>query len=186
VNVPASVEGDARLRLFCALTLAEDVLDRVVEWQSELAGGPFRLVPRDNLHITLVFLGNRSSLDLPKVIDALEEAVPAAREFGVPYRFSLRRYYETPRVGFLDLDSTGAPGIFQFLRIALEERGVEVRDRRVWRPHISVLRFRERPRLKPPLPELGRFSPSEAAVYHSVLRPTGAQYVVLHSLALGG
>ena len=44
------------------------------------------------------------------------------------------------------------------------------------------LRFEERPRLEPPLPELGEVCPSDAAVYSSVLRPGGAQYEVLESV----
>jgi hypothetical protein len=36
------------------------------------------------------------------------------------------------------------------------------------------------------VPELGAFGPSDAAVYHSALRPDGAQYTVLESVALGG
>jgi hypothetical protein len=40
--------------------------------------------------------------------------------------------------------------------------------------------------LHPELPALGQISPSEAAVYHSVLRRDGAQYDVLRSVALGG
>ena len=68
----------------------------------------------------------------------------------------------------------------------LEALGVFRRERRPWLPHVTVLRFRERPRLGPPLPELGPFSPSDAAVYLSRLRPSGAQYEVLESFALGG
>ena len=68
----------------------------------------------------------------------------------------------------------------------LEALGIYRREQRPWLPHVTVLRFRERPRLDPPLPDLGRVSPSEAAVYHSVLRPSGAQYEVLESVALGG
>ena len=68
----------------------------------------------------------------------------------------------------------------------LERLRVYEREKRLWLPHVTVVRFRERPRLKPPLPELGEFSPSDAAVYHSVLRSTGAQYVVVESFALGG
>jgi hypothetical protein len=49
-----------------------------------------------------------------------------------------------------------------------------------------VLRFRERPRLRPALPDLGAVGPSEVALYHSVLRPTGAQYEIRESVALGG
>jgi 2'-5' RNA ligase len=68
----------------------------------------------------------------------------------------------------------------------LERLGVYRRERRTWLPHVTVVRFRERPRLLPELPELPPFSPSDAAVYLSRLRPTGAQYVVLESFGLGG
>jgi 2'-5' RNA ligase len=68
----------------------------------------------------------------------------------------------------------------------LEHLGVYKREQRPWLPHLTVVRFRERPRLLPPLPELGEVSPSDAAAYHSVLRSSGAQYVVVESFALGG
>ena len=59
-------------------------------------------------------------------------------------------------------------------------------EREKWLPHVSVFRFSERPRLRPPLPELGTVVTSEAAAYLSVLRPAGAEYVVLESVRLGG
>jgi 2'-5' RNA ligase len=67
---------------------------------------------------------------------------------------------------------------------ALERLGVYERERREWLPHVTVLRFRRPPRLTPSLPDLGRVSPSEVALYHSVLRPTGAQYEIVESVAL--
>ena len=72
------------------------------------------------------------------------------------------------------------------LHSRLERLGVYERERRPWLPHVTVVRFRERPRLQPPLPELGQVVPSGAAVYHSVLRPTGAQYVALQEFGVGG
>jgi 2'-5' RNA ligase len=66
----------------------------------------------------------------------------------------------------------------------LERLGVYRRERRPWLPHVTVLRFRQRPRLDPPLPALGRVSPSEVALYHSVLRPNGAQHEIVESVAL--
>jgi 2'-5' RNA ligase len=59
-------------------------------------------------------------------------------------------------------------------------------ERETWLPHVTVLRFRERPRLDPQLPDLGPVMTSEAAAYLSVLRPSGAEYVVLETVALGG
>jgi 2'-5' RNA ligase len=66
----------------------------------------------------------------------------------------------------------------------LERLGVYERERRPWLPHVTVLRFRTQPRLRPPLPGLGEVSPSGAAVYHSLLRPGGAEYVVVESFEL--
>ena len=68
----------------------------------------------------------------------------------------------------------------------LERIAVYAPERRRWLPHVTVLRFRRAPRLRPSLPDLGEVSPSGAAVYHSLLRPGGAQYEVVESFALGG
>ena len=173
--------GDERLLLFIGYRLPDDTLDRLVAWSNEHLTG--RVVSRDNLHVTLAFLGSTPRFEL----HGIAEAVGVLPELG-PYAFSPRRYRETRSVGMLELvDETGysaAAALALFER--LEALGVYERERRDWLPHITVLRFRERPRLAPPLPDLGVFSPSEAAVYHSVLRPTGAQYEVLDAVRLGG
>jgi 2'-5' RNA ligase len=98
------------------------------------------------------------------------------------------RYRETRSVGMLALSDPegGAIGLAADLQGRLERLGVYKRERRLWLPHVTVVRFRERLGLRPPLPPLGEVSPSDAAAYHSVLRSGGAQYVVLESFALGG
>ncbi len=68
----------------------------------------------------------------------------------------------------------------------LERLGVYRRENRPWLPHVTVVRFRERPRLAPAPPGVAPFSPSDAALYHSVLRPSGAQYRVIEAAPLGG
>jgi 2'-5' RNA ligase len=68
----------------------------------------------------------------------------------------------------------------------LERRGFYRREQRPWLPHVTVTRFRERPRLDPPLPALGTIDVVRAALYSSSLRPTGARYDVLESVGLGG
>jgi 2'-5' RNA ligase len=183
VTSPANVGGDEHLRLFCALRLPEDALDAIASWQEEhLRDG--RIVPREHLHLTLAFLGRRPGTELPSIAAAL---AAAAREAG-EIVFSPRRYRETRSVGMLVLDDpTEESGrLAERLFDRLEALGVYEREKRAWLPHITVLRFRSRPLLDPPVPDLGAFSPSDAAVYHSLLRPSGAQYHVLEDVALGG
>jgi 2'-5' RNA ligase len=68
----------------------------------------------------------------------------------------------------------------------LERLGVYTPERRPWLPHLTVARFRQPPRLRLEPPAMGTFVPSDAAAYLSRLRPSGAQYEVLESVALGG
>jgi RNA 2',3'-cyclic 3'-phosphodiesterase len=183
VSSTGSVGGRERLRLFCALRLPDDVLDRLERWQADhLREG--RIVPREHLHVTLAFLGSRPAAELDAIAGALREAAAEAREIV----FSSAPYRETRSVGMLVLrDETGeAERLAGRLFDGLERLGVYEREQRPWLPHVTVLRFRSRPRLDPPAPDLGRFRPSDAAVYMSALRPSGAQYEVLESVPLGG
>jgi RNA 2',3'-cyclic 3'-phosphodiesterase len=183
---PAGTVGSRdRLRLFCALQLPNAVLDALERWQAEhLGDGGGRIVPREHLHVTLAFLGSRPASELEAVRGALRDA---AREAG-EIVFSAQRYRETRSVGMVVLeDETGEGGrLAARLFERLEELGVYEREKRSWLPHVTVLRFRSPPRLRPPVPDLGTFSPSDAAVYHSLLRPSGAQYEILETVALGG
>ena len=183
MNLPASVAGRERLRLFCALRLPDAALDALSDWQArELRDG--RLVPREHLHLTLAFLGHRPAGELLDIAGALRECAAAAD----PIRLLPDRYRETRSVGMLVLkDLAGsATRLAEDLFGRLEGLDVYERERRAWLPHVTVLRFRRPPRLKPAPPELGEVMPSDAAVYLSQLRPSGADYFVVESFVLGG
>jgi 2'-5' RNA ligase len=121
--------------------------------------------------------------EFESILAALREAAAAAG----PIRLVPERYRETRSVGMLVLNDLGgqATRLAEDLQGRLEGLGVYDREARPWLAHLTVVRFRERPRLQPPLPDLGEVSPSDAAAYHSVLRSSGAQYVVVESFALG-
>lgn len=176
----ATVDGGDRLRLFLALRLPVGVLDTLEAWQrAELRGG--RIVPRDHLHVTLAFLGARPAAELDTIVRALRQAAPRAER---PL-LTVSRYRETRSVGMLVLDDGGrATVLAEDVQERLERLGVYGREGRPWLPHVTVLRFRERPRLDPPLPGLEPFVPSEAAAYLSRLHPSGARYEVLDSVPL--
>jgi 2'-5' RNA ligase len=168
------------------LPLPDDAVRKLVAWQAhELAAARgTRVVPPGNLHVTLAFLGRRPATETRGIFEVLREAAAGA----APPVLTPARYRETRSVGMVVFDDEGgrATTIAEQVGEGLERLGVYKREKRQWLPHVTVLRFRAQPRLGPPMPELGAVSPSEAALYHSVLRPSGAQYEILESVALGG
>jgi RNA 2',3'-cyclic 3'-phosphodiesterase len=185
VSSPGSVGGDERLRLFLALRLPDDIVAAIAEWQErELRGGPgVRLVPPGNLHLTLAFLGSRPAGELSTILRVLEDAVQDA---AAP-SFEVVRWRERRAAGMLELrDSTGTTAARLAGRVQSELAGLGLfrLENRDWLPHVTVLRYRDPPRLSPQLPELGPIVPSEAAAYLSRLHPSGAVYEVLESFPL--
>jgi len=185
MNVPGSVGGRERPRLFCALRLVDETVEELSRWQVEAFGEArgVRVLSREQLHVTLAFLGSRPAGEL----DAIETELRAAALAAEPATLTVKGYRETRSVGMLVLDDEGgrAASLAVDLHERLERLGVYERERREWLPHLTVIRFRERRRLRPELPELGPINPSDAAVYMSTLRPSGAQYSVLESVGVG-
>ena len=181
------VGGDDALRLFIALRLPEDALEALESWaekelsQEKLTQG--RRVPHEHLHVTLAFLGARPASELPMIVDVLGRA--AVRS--VPFELEPSGYRETQSVGMVVLrdPSGGAGRLAAELHDHLEQIGVYRREARKWFPHVTVLRFRDRPRLRPPPPAFGAFAPSDIAAFLSRLHPAGARYEVLEVVPFG-
>jgi RNA 2',3'-cyclic 3'-phosphodiesterase len=184
VTAAGSVTADERLRLFLGLRLPAGVVDAIAEWQAEHLRD-VRVVPREHLHITLAFLGHRPAGELDAIVSELRAAASAARP---GMRLAPARYRETRAVSMLVLDDLdgGATALADDLQARLEALGVYRREGRPWLAHLTVARFRERPRLRLEPPPMGTFVPSDAAAYLSRLHPGGARYEVLESVALGG
>jgi 2'-5' RNA ligase len=180
-----SVERDERLRLFLGFRLPEPAGRAIVRWQhAELHERAVRPVPLENLHVTIAFLGSRPADEVGPIASVLRQAVA---DVPSPVLAPVR-YRETRSVGMLVFDDEGgrATRIAEEAHRGLADLGVYEPERRPWLPHLTVVRFRERPRLRPPLPDLEPVTMSDAAVYMSRLRPTGAQYEVVESVPLGG
>jgi 2'-5' RNA ligase len=179
VSAGATVEGDESLRIFLALELPDDVVAALASWGARHLRVGRRL---EAFHVTLAFLGRQPRSGLAGILDALRREAAAT----VPFTLEPVRYRETRSVGMLVLDdrSGEATRLAERLHEDLEALGVYRREARPWLPHVTVLRFRERPRLSPPVPDLGPIAPSAAAALLSRLHPSGAQYEVLESCSL--
>ena len=96
-----TVDGDERLRLFLGFRLPDAAGDAVAAWQrAELAVERVRIVPLENLHVTIAFLGSRPAGETEAIAGALRAAVHGVAE---PV-LTPARYRETRSVGMLVLD----------------------------------------------------------------------------------
>ena len=182
----ASLEAGGSLRLFLALLLPSGVVESLDSWSAEHLVRGRRT---ESFHVTLAFLGSRPRSELEEIVETLREAAAGAG----PFTLVPSRYRETRSVGMVVLDDpTGeATRLAEGLQQRLEELGFYQREARPWLPHVTVLRFRERPRLSPPLAplaEIGGIAPSEAAAFLSRLHPRssagGAQHEILERCSL--
>jgi 2'-5' RNA ligase len=182
----ATVAGDARMRVFVGYPVPAAEQEALARWSSETFGGVAgaRVVPAENLHLTVAFLG---WIERERVADVARVAREAVVERGCPH-FAAEGFRATRGVGMVvlrDLDGVGS-ALAADVQARLEALGSYERERRAWLPHVTVVRWKERPtRVRTYVPVM-EIRPSEIAVYLSVLRAGGAQYVVLDSAALGG
>ena len=71
-----TVGRDERLRLFLGFRLPESAAVAVERWQrDELPEQDVRPVVRENLHVTIAFLGSRPAVEVGSIASALHAAV---------------------------------------------------------------------------------------------------------------
>ena len=183
-----------RARLFVALDLPDEIREEVVAWQQrELVDPALRVVPAQNLHITLVFLDWQAERDIEPIAELLQNlplAAPRLRFEPEPVgKGSSRR---RPSLFALDAPSEGAVAVHEEIAGRLVAAGFYERENRPFWSHVTVARVKgeRRGSRKPravetfpgPLPERLTVHPFDAvrvSLYRSNLRPQGAEYVLL-------
>ncbi len=174
--MPGKVEGDGRdLRLFVGLQLDAETAAALHAFAVELGAG--RPVPVANLHVTLAFLGAVPSHAVGDVGEVVRTAMAGSRR----PRFTAAGWRTTGTVGMVLLEDEGgrAGALATAVRWGLERIDLYRPEARPWLPHVTVLRFRTRTRVRATVPRMGTFVPSGAAAYLSRLHPSGARYEVL-------
>lgn len=180
------------MRAFLALDLPEPMRRPLTRLQAGLGVG--RVVPEENLHLTLAFLGDVTD----GVAEEVAEALDGARMPGVTLALSGLELFGGRRPAVLAVGATGAglePLHAKVMRVA-RVAGVDLRRER-FRPHVTIARFpremgtKDAARLGEFLALNGAFAlPPEPALSvtltRSHLSPAGAEYEPLASFPLSG
>ena len=165
----------------------------VANWQRAELGGAdgLRLVGRDDLHVTLVFLGWRE----PGVVAPLWEAgsdaaVRVAATAWLEPAAMVPVPRKRPRLLALDLRDHGgaATDLYRAVAGALEEAGLHEPEQRPFWPHVTLARVRKGGRAPrhAEQPRIAAFAPEALVLYRSELSREGARYTPLERYPLRG
>ncbi len=187
------------IRSFLAFELPPEIRRTVRRISQEMKKLPLdvRWLKADNIHLTMVFLGNIQTDDLGPIGEAVSKACRRYRPFNVslggPGVFSGKR---NPRVLWIRLEENLER--MSYFRDALQKHlssfGVKEEKRR-FRPHLTIGRFERGARPGAHLDELlSRYqdltSPvctlGELILFRSDLKPNGAVYTKLKAWPLVG
>jgi 2'-5' RNA ligase len=187
------------IRSFLAFELTPDIKSMVKDISEDVrrTGLDLKLVKVDNIHLTVVFMGNIRSED----VRAIEKEAGDVCFGFEPFEIALKGLgvfpnTRRPRVLWLGLDMD-TERISSF-RDSLQERlltfGIN-EEKRAFTPHLTLGRFRRPERHDPLLGDIisryadiktpvGRLE--ELVMFKSELRPGGAEYTKLNAFPLKG
>jgi 2'-5' RNA ligase len=188
----------ARLRTFIAVETGKVIRDRLVSLQESLArtGTEVKWVEADNLHVTLLFLGEVEDRDVPALCRAVSEVCAGLGRFSM----SVERVgcFPNPRRPRVVWAGVGAGtqevvALHDALEPPLLALGCYRREGRQYTPHITLGRVRgDRPtdKLAAALARQagwqgGVTDVREVRVLSSELTPQGPVYTVLSRAPLG-
>jgi 2'-5' RNA ligase len=189
----------ARIRTFIAVDVGAEARKRAAALQQQLAktGAEVKWVAPDQMHLTLLFLGDVDELDLVKVCRAVQEV--AAREPPFPLRVSgVGAFPNARRPKIVWAGITDGADALRRLYGLLEEKlldlGVYRKEDRDYTPHLTLGRLKAEGgehTLARELPKLlawdgGRSVVDEVLVYSSELRRDGPEYAIMGRAELGG
>lgn len=185
------------MRAFIGVPIDPHVIENIIRFQSELGKdlSDIRWVPRENLHLTLKFLGSIDEKKLEPLNQSLRACLADTPRFPVRTRGigvfpdDIRR----PRVLWVGLEATALEPVAASIEDAVHRLGFP-REGRKFTPHLTIGRWRQtrfnvaadlrKTLAKRENEEFGTFWVNEVIVFESTLRPTGAVYSSLEVFLL--
>lgn len=188
-----------KIRSFLAFELPLEIKNIVARVSGELRQSTLnaRWVKVDNIHLTVVFMGNIETGDIPAIAQGVKEVCQTYGPFDLSLKeigcFPNRR---NPRVLWLGLDGDVEP--MSDFRDALQGHltGFGIKEeKRKFKPHLTLARFRKPKKMD--LKEeqlLSKYedisssvcSLKELILFKSELKPTGAVYTKVEAWPLTG
>ncbi len=183
------------MRLFIAVNLqptARKAIARIMGNPAE-RNGVLRIVPSQNLHITLQFLGELALDEANLLTPVLQRAASDLAPFEIDFRgmgaFPSRR---RPRIIWVGVGEGASPLMELAARVRQSMKTLGDKGEKPFTPHVTVARVRRGRKFKPGDNfwqrsfEEARSLVESVALMKSEFLPAGAHYQELHAFPLGG
>jgi len=173
-------------RIFIAINLPDSIKDKLLEYKSDL---PAKWTKKNNLHITLNFLGNVSDQELAEICESVKKIASQLDPFDVKLiNISYGPNKNSPKMVWAIGEKTKD---FISLKKSLDDV-LGSSENRGFNPHITLARIRkwdwqriepeERPEVEQDI-DLS-FSVNSIEIMESFLKRTGPEYTIIESYNL--
>ena len=174
-----------RHRIFIAINLPENIKKKLADYQSKWPNLPARWTKKENLHITLTFLGDTADEELVEILKMTKETA----EEHEPFFINLKKIIYGPKKGSPRMVWAEGEKSKELGKLSAElksEGGI------AHAPHITLARLKtwEFKQMEPEeRPEINKdinlsFEVNSIEVMESELKRGGPKYIILESMPL--
>ncbi len=178
--------GEGVLRLFTGIELDNGVKSSIAALYHRFDRHKeiLRFTPKENLHITLNFLGDVFEDKAALAVKAIEEAAARHEVFFASSSavncFGSQKYARVIWAG-IDRHAAKVSALYDDLKAGFEASGFE-QEKREYTPHITIARCKEGVNIARILPDIKydfKIKVSKITLFKSSLKPSGAEHGVL-------
>lgn len=171
------------LRLFIGVPLPEELVEHVLAAQRGVEHVPgIRLMRREQLHITLAFIGQAGPEQQLAARAAVEDLEPGLGGTAAVDGYLMLPSPNRARVVSLRIEDQGAVfgRLFEAVMGRLEADSVMQREKRPFRPHLTIARLKSPTQVQPKAEcPPAEYRVSSVCLYKSDLERGGARYTVM-------
>jgi 2'-5' RNA ligase len=175
------------MRLFVAAYPPVDAARGMLELLNGLELPENRLVPPEQVHMTLHFVGDTDKRQLEDVMESVQRAAAGVKAFDLrPRELMCLPERGDPRLVAVETDAPA--GLLEIQRRLSAKLARPARDRQRFMPHVTLCRFANGARVwrvERRTVETEAFAVREIRLMDSVLRPGGAEHREVGRVGLG-
>ncbi len=177
----------SNLRMFVAAYPPQSLVQR---WHEQLAGlrlPSHRLTPLDQVHLTLLFIGDTPAKEMPRVTESAQRAAAGLAAFSLSPQslISLPQSSPSQPVRLVAVETDAPPTLLELQR-RLANRLARKTSNRRYLPHLTLCRFTPPTLIEPlNLPASGdAFTITDFALMRSTLTPKGSHHELVKRITL--